>query len=288
MTESQINAKQAIARFRLTLQASCIGLAVIHMIFFRRMLDPDGVSYLGIAKAYLRHDWPMAFNSYWSPLYSWLLALGLAVHPGFRWQLYLPHIFSLVSFIVMIGAWEWLLKEFRRWAGPPEHPFIVTLASYVTLLWVGLKLNGMLFTSADIIVTALMVMCGALLMRVRSEGALIRDYILIGATLGTAFLAKAALILLIPIVLLEIAVMRAVAFRETYSTLGVGLVMRVMRDSRVYIVVAVALIIMLPFIIGISAKENRFTIGRSGALNYSWEVTGMSVEGYKDSKFRPG
>ena len=42
-------------------------------------VNPDGVSYLDIADAYLRGDWHAAVSTYWSPLYSWLLAAGLAV-----------------------------------------------------------------------------------------------------------------------------------------------------------------------------------------------------------------
>jgi len=39
----------------------------------------DGLCYLEMARAYLRHDWHTAINGYWSPLYSWLLAFGMAV-----------------------------------------------------------------------------------------------------------------------------------------------------------------------------------------------------------------
>ena len=32
----------------------------------------DCISYMDIATFYRNGDWPMALNSYWSPLYSWL------------------------------------------------------------------------------------------------------------------------------------------------------------------------------------------------------------------------
>ena len=46
---------------------------------YRFWIEPDGVNYLDVANAYLRHDWSVAINSYWSPLYSWLLALTFYV-----------------------------------------------------------------------------------------------------------------------------------------------------------------------------------------------------------------
>jgi hypothetical protein len=45
----------------------------------RFSLSPDATNYLDLASAYLRHDWHNAINAYWSPLFSWLLALVLAV-----------------------------------------------------------------------------------------------------------------------------------------------------------------------------------------------------------------
>ena len=35
----------------------------------------DCISYMDISTFYRNGDWRMALNSYWSPMYSWLLAL---------------------------------------------------------------------------------------------------------------------------------------------------------------------------------------------------------------------
>lgn len=54
---------------------------------YRFYIEPDGVNYLDIARAYLRRDWTNALNAYWSPLYSWLLALIQRVfHPSPYWE----------------------------------------------------------------------------------------------------------------------------------------------------------------------------------------------------------
>lgn len=46
---------------------------------YRYGVGIDGLSYLTIAEAYARGDWAQALNTYWSPVYSWLLAPLLAV-----------------------------------------------------------------------------------------------------------------------------------------------------------------------------------------------------------------
>lgn len=50
---------------------------------FRYQLNPDGVSYLSIARAYARFEWKEAVNGYWGPLLSWLItpAFWLGVDP---------------------------------------------------------------------------------------------------------------------------------------------------------------------------------------------------------------
>ena len=252
------------------LRAACIALALIHATFARRILDPDGSSYLDIAKAYLRHDWPQALNSYWSPLYSWLLALCLAIfRPGIRWQLWIPHLISFVAFLAMIAAWEWLLREYRRLTGPPAHPRLINAASYLTLAWVGLKLNGMSFTSGDILVTDLLIVCAALLIRIYRTPLSRRNYLLIGLTLGFAFLTKAALLTAIPVILLGLLILTRQPTRTALATMAL-------------------LAVIAPFITALSLHQHRFTLGDAGPVNYSWQVTGMSVEGYKEEAHSAG
>jgi hypothetical protein len=52
-------------------------LGATQHVIARNGFGPDSRSYSEIARAYLRHDWAMAINAYWSPLYSWLIAIAL-------------------------------------------------------------------------------------------------------------------------------------------------------------------------------------------------------------------
>jgi hypothetical protein len=63
----------------------------------------DGLCYLEVARAYLRHDWHTALNAYWGPLYSWLLTLGMTVtHPSVESELPLAQAVNFIIFVVSV------------------------------------------------------------------------------------------------------------------------------------------------------------------------------------------
>ncbi len=254
------------------LRSACLAFALVQMWLARGILDPDGVSYSDLARALLRGDWRNGLSSYWSPLYSWFLALGYAVfRPGIHWVIFVSHVINFLAFACALAAWEWLVREWERWQGPPEHRSLMEAAGYATIAWAGLHTVGLTFTSADMQVVALTIALGALLLRVRAGVARKGDYRFIGLALGMAFLAKAATLALFPAVLLVLAML-----------LGTW------RDRRFYLAVAMACVVVLPFVVALSVAKGRFTINDTGRLNYSWQVTGMGVEGYKESQFWPG
>ena len=52
-------------------------LGAIHTWAARHNMNADGMSYLDLADAWREGRWAEAINAYWSPLYSWLLAVSL-------------------------------------------------------------------------------------------------------------------------------------------------------------------------------------------------------------------
>src|SRR5829696_3720393 len=66
-------------------------LVAMHAYVGRHAINPDAVSYLDVASAYAAGDLGAARNYYWSPLYSWLLALGLLVRPVAYWDAAVAH-----------------------------------------------------------------------------------------------------------------------------------------------------------------------------------------------------
>jgi len=71
-----------LKRNHLLLNVIGVYLLTLIIIFplFRFVLNPDGISYINIAKKYLSGNVNFAVNGYWSPLFSWLLLPFLALN----------------------------------------------------------------------------------------------------------------------------------------------------------------------------------------------------------------
>lgn len=229
----------------------------------RFYMDPDGTAYADVARAWLRGDWSLALNGYWSPLYSWLLALIYGVFkPGPAGQILATHLIHFGGFLLLLVAWEWLLAEWEAAVGPPTHPHLVMAASYCGLIWVGLRLNDMIFTSADILVTAITLACCAFLLRMRRMPLPYWAFAAFGLLFVLGYFAKTAFLVMAPVFLIG-------ALLAGYR-----------RGALVAMVTAVTL--ASPYVIAISLAHNRFTVGDSGGLNYAWNVAQVRMEGYKD------
>lgn len=59
-----------------------LAFSILLFPWYRYLISPDGISYVSIAKHYLARDWADAVNLYWSPLYSWLLAIPISAGSG--------------------------------------------------------------------------------------------------------------------------------------------------------------------------------------------------------------
>jgi hypothetical protein len=73
------NAAIPLSIYRIGPFAVYFFLVLIAYPFYRFLVAPDAVSYIAIADHYLHGEWAEAFNSYWSPLISWLVAPLLAI-----------------------------------------------------------------------------------------------------------------------------------------------------------------------------------------------------------------
>jgi hypothetical protein len=76
----------------------------------RYQIDPDTISYLDMADAYLRGDWPMAFNGWRNPLYTWLLCLvQLLVKPHPYWEFPAIHVLNFGIYVVGLACLHFFL-----------------------------------------------------------------------------------------------------------------------------------------------------------------------------------
>ncbi|MBV8833452.1 MAG: hypothetical protein JO108_30005 [Acidobacteriaceae bacterium] len=264
--------KDARRRLRIVCRCCVLALVACQLWVGRYVIDADGTAYVDVARAWLRGDWLHALNPYWSPLYTWLLAGAFAIfHPSMHWELPLIHAVNFLEFVAAFAAWEWLTAEWELWQGPPARPLLVDVTGYCVLLWAGLRLTELWrFNNADTLVMALLIAAAAILVRVRRGISTNRDFALFGLVLGVGFLAKTAFSTEIAVFLIVIA-----------------LLLRSWRNRYIVAVILMTCAVASPLIAAISIANRRFTMGDSGRLNYSWHVTGMSVEGYKESAHWP-
>ncbi len=244
-------------------------LALLQTWSTRHDIFSDGISYLDIASAYGRGDWPTAVNAYWSPLYSWVLAGALAiVRPSGYWEAATLHLVNLGAFLFSLLTFELLVSEFSRRrrtadrldqatdaADWPESAWVV--AAYSVFIWSSLRLIGIGYCSPDMIVLGLLYLTSALLLRIREGRGSPVTFVVLGITLGVGYLAKAAMLPLAGVFL-------CAAFLSERHQPGAR--------GRTILAALALLSVCAPFIVALSLAKGRLTVGDAAKLNYAWEV----------------
>jgi hypothetical protein len=167
----------------------------------RFYIEPDGVNYLDLANAWLRHDWRNAISAHWSPLWSWLLGLALwLIRPSPYWESTLVHVVSFLVYLLAFLCFAFFLNQLQTLSANetdgnsetedlPAFSYIVL--GYVFAIHVFLLMIGNILDTPDMCVAALFLFAAALLIRMRRENDGWYCYAALGATLGFAYLAKA-------------------------------------------------------------------------------------------------
>ena len=221
---------------------------------------PDGTCYLDIASAYLRGDWHNALNSYWSPFFSWLLALAMWIfHPNPYWESTLLHLVNFAGLLAALVCFEFFFRSFlrdgRQFASTEDPGHALPEFAWWTLGY-GLFLSTTLFllpatdTSPDIWVSAVTYIVAGLILRIRIGGGW-RLFTLLGFTLALAYLTK-TFYFPITFVFLPAAWMAAGNLRHTAKQVALALV--------IFFAVAG------PWIFALSRSRHRATFGDVGRL----------------------
>ena len=234
----------------------------------RFMMNADGVSYLDIGDAYWRGDWHNAINSYWSPLYSWILGFFLkVVKPSMYWEYPLVHLVNFLIYVASLGCFEYFLNTFiehrkrqdqellrERQLGLSESSW--RLLGYALFVSTSLLLISVGQPTPDMLVAAFFYVAAALVLKIEASQAT-RAFVVLGIVLGFAFLAKAVMFLL------------GFVFLAT-ATFVAGYSHRLLRNT---VIAALAfLAIASPFVAAISYQKHRLTFGETGAWNYAFYV----------------
>ena len=233
------------------------------------LMNADAMSYIDIAEAYLRRDWHTAVNTYWSPLYSWLIALGLAVaKPSPYWRFAIVHLVNFGMYLFALGCFCFLLREVLKrqrsrrdellkqdFVALPDWALLAL--GYSLFIWSSLFLITIQLESPDMLVAGFVYLATGILWRIRRQRSSWLPFALLGIFLGLGFLAKSVMFLLTPVFLIA-------------ALLAVRNVRRAL--PRVAVAFALFSIVAAPFVIAMSRSKGTYTTGRSGRLNYLWAI----------------
>jgi hypothetical protein len=243
----------------------------------------DGVTYIDLASAYARGDWAHALNTYWSPLYSWLLALAFRVlRPSAYAEIPVVHLVNLIIFVGALGCFDYLWRGWMedhhartaaagrtRWISLP--PWALLVIGYTLFTWTSIDWISVQTVSPDLLVAALVYLAAGVTLRLRRGGDRPRAAALLGVVLGFGFLAKAVMLPL-AFVFLAVAFLPARNPRRAVLSLLSACI--------------AFLIVTAPFISGLSRQKGHFTLGDTGRLNYAWYVNRVPQFNWRGE--RPG
>jgi hypothetical protein len=262
--------------FPLTFLRACFWLVAIVLGLLHtwagassRSMNPDGIAYLDMGDAYLRGDWNMAINPYWSPLYSWLLAPVIYVfHPSMRWEFPVVHIVNFLIYLLALICFEFFWLRLMRWQqANSSEAEIATFPGwawlslgYTLFLYSALNLIKIWSVTPDMLVAALVFLAAGLIVRIRAGAATWRTFALLGCVLGMGYLAKTAMFLL-AFVFLGISFFSVGDLRRASKLVPVGLFG--------------FLLIAGPYVAALSNAKGSLTYGDTGKLMYAWHVNSV-------------
>lgn len=167
-------------RLRILFWCTAIALGAMDAWAGRYYMNPDGISYLDMGDAYLRGDWNMAINAFWSPLYSWLLELFLKVLKPSPYQEFpVVHLANFVIYLAALACFEFFLRAWivylRKSGNAADGSWDVRIPErawwilgYSLFIWTSLILISTKLVTPDMCVAASVYLASGLLLRIRA------------------------------------------------------------------------------------------------------------------------
>jgi len=266
--------KSAVRKTRVIFWSFAVTASFIQAWSYRFYIEPDGVNYLDVAAAYRRADWNAAINGYWSPLYSWLLALVQTFfHPSAFWESTFLHLLNFAVFLLTLRCFEFFFSQLLRLLRAespdatddemtPEWAWWVL--GYSAFLLSALRLITLSTDTPDMVLAAWLFLASGLLIQTgRFQNGILR-HAMFGAVLGFAYLTKSVMF---PLSFVYI-------FASSVSHRGWK-----KPDLRGLVALAAFAVVSLPFVTVISLSKGYVTFGETGKIAYFDEVNAPSMEG---------
>ncbi len=240
----------------------------------RQLVDHDGVAYLDIAERYAQGPWTSAINGFYSPLYSWLMAIGLYLLQVPRhWEATLLHLVNFAGYLGAYASFEFFLGEVirdqRANTNPEEqaaglsesawHTVGLGLFLYSTIVMANLSGHsgqGDPGSTPDIFVVLFVFLAAGLLKRMQSGPAGLGTYALFGAALALGYLAKTVMF---PLSFVFMAVAGFISLRR--------------KRALPFLLAPLCFALFAgPWIAVLSHNQGQLTFGDAGRLTYRWLV----------------
>ncbi len=94
------------------LVAAAVAIGAVHAWSGRHAMNPDGISYIEMAREFAAGDSSALVNGYWSPLYPFLVGLTLwVIDPGPAWEAGVAHLVNYLIYIAGLAVFMWLWAE---------------------------------------------------------------------------------------------------------------------------------------------------------------------------------
>ena len=248
-------------------------------------IGSDGLAYLDVARAYLRHDWTTALNGYWGPLYSWLLAgMELVFRPAPEHEFLAVRAVNGMILVFCVFAFGSFWKSVAKWSRRSGSEGIALFeGSPVAWLYLGyiLLATRILWlveeVSPDLLVGGIVLLaCSEVFQLNEGRHDAILRYARLGLLLAIGYYAKAILIYF------GIFVLAALISRGVRTGSSGGPIAALV----------VSLALVSPHTVALSRALGHFSLGESGRLNYAWFVdgteTGSWAQGGASFPFFPG
>lgn len=230
----------------------------------RYRIDPDTISYLDMADAYLRGDWSMALNGWWNPFYTWLLCLmQLVVKPDPYWEFQAVYVLNFGIYVAGLACIHFCLSRLAYHQNRSTQPgcqrsavipdWALFAFGYLLYIWTSLDLIGF-GQGADLCIANFVYLAFGLLLWIGTERTNWRPFALLGLVFGCAYLTKS---IMLPMMFVFLAISLC---------LGAGLRKALPRVTLAFLIFAA---IASPFIAALSQSKGRLTFSDAGPVNYA-------------------
>jgi hypothetical protein len=257
-------------RIRWVFRLLAVAMVAVRLIVARNQLTPDGISYIEIARAYLRHDWAMTVNAYWGPLFAWLLVPVLGIFkPSIRWEIPMTHLLQFFVFLGGLAAFEFFWANLLMAGGETEPSTtqrpsvlpneILWALGYSFFLWTTLPEIVSLINPDLLLFVEVLLIAGILCQTSHVPAKRWWWYISLGLLLGAGYLTK------------------AVMFPVGFAILVISFVCSRERRHALRLTVAglVFLTVALPEVTLLSHTKGRLTFSDTGKLAFAWFTYGL-------------